>query len=85
MLKQKLHITPVSNPQRVLDIGTGTGIWAIDFGMNFSFLPQNSILTPLAATQNPSADVIGTDLSPIQPPLFVNIYYIGGIALTSSN
>jgi SAM-dependent methyltransferase len=34
----------------VLDIGTGTGIWAIDF-----------------ADAHPSAIVIGTDLSPIQP------------------
>jgi SAM-dependent methyltransferase len=37
-------------PERVLDIGTGTGIWAIDFADEF-----------------PSAVVIGTDLSPIQP------------------
>lgn len=36
--------------QRALDIGTGTGIWAIDF-----------------ADQFPTAEVIGTDLSPIQP------------------
>ncbi|KAJ5731417.1 uncharacterized protein N7483_005925 [Penicillium malachiteum] len=36
--------------QRVLDIGTGTGIWAIDF-----------------ADSHPGAEVIGTDLSPIQP------------------
>jgi SAM-dependent methyltransferase len=35
---------------KVLDIGTGTGIWAIDF-----------------ADQYPGAEVIGTDLSPIQP------------------
>jgi len=34
----------------VLDIATGTGIWAIDFANLF-----------------PSAEVIGTDLSPIQP------------------
>lgn len=39
-----------SNIQRVLDIGTGTGIWAIDFADGY-----------------PSAEVIGTDLSPIQP------------------
>lgn len=38
------------NPQRVLDVGTGTGIWALDF-----------------ADQFPSAHVIGTDISPIQP------------------
>ena len=35
---------------RVLDIGTGTGIWAVEF-----------------AEQHPEADVLGTDLSPIQP------------------
>jgi trans-aconitate methyltransferase len=34
----------------VLDIGTGTGMWAIDL-----------------AEQFPSAEVLGTDLSPIQP------------------
>lgn len=39
-----------STIQRALDIGTGTGIWAIDFADN-----------------HPSAEVIGTDLSPIQP------------------
>lgn len=50
-LDGQLHLAPIGdNPQRVLDIGTGTGIWAIDF-----------------ADQYPSAQVIGTDLSPIQP------------------
>lgn len=34
----------------MLDIGTGTGIWAIEF-----------------ALEHPNADVLGTDLSPIQP------------------
>ncbi|KAI5809234.1 S-adenosyl-L-methionine-dependent methyltransferase [Pyronema omphalodes] len=46
----KLHEAPLENPQRILDIGTGTGIWAIDM-----------------ADQYPMAEVIGTDLSPIQP------------------
>ncbi|CRG86025.1 hypothetical protein PISL3812_03028 [Talaromyces islandicus] len=40
----------VTNPSRILDIGTGTGLWAID-----------------AAQMYPSAEVIGTDVSPIQP------------------
>ncbi|KAK0647979.1 S-adenosyl-L-methionine-dependent methyltransferase [Cercophora newfieldiana] len=46
----KLFHAPLENPQSVLDVGTGTGIWAVDF-----------------ADQFPSARVIGTDLSPIQP------------------
>ncbi|KAH7166430.1 S-adenosyl-L-methionine-dependent methyltransferase [Dactylonectria macrodidyma] len=41
--------TKLENPQSILDIGTGTGIWAIDIGDAY-----------------PSAEVIGTDLSPIQ-------------------
>ena len=40
----------MKTPQRVLDIGTGTGIWATDFAEEFA-----------------SAEVVGTDLSPIQP------------------
>ncbi|KAL2009086.1 hypothetical protein VTN00DRAFT_7280 [Thermoascus crustaceus] len=51
LLGGKLFLAPIpENSQRVLDLGTGTGIWAIDF-----------------ADEYPSAQVIGTDLSPIQP------------------
>ncbi|ORX95309.1 S-adenosyl-L-methionine-dependent methyltransferase [Clohesyomyces aquaticus] len=49
-LDHKLHVAPIRSPQTILDVGTGTGIWAIDM-----------------ADQYPSATVIGTDLSPIQP------------------
>ncbi|KAF8540767.1 S-adenosyl-L-methionine-dependent methyltransferase [Trichophaea hybrida] len=50
LLDGKLHIAPIKNPHRILDVGTGTGIWAIDM-----------------ADSHPAAEVIGTDLSPIQP------------------
>ncbi|KAK1992083.1 methyltransferase domain-containing protein [Colletotrichum falcatum] len=40
----------VYGAKRVLDIGTGTGIWAMDY-----------------ADEHPQAEVIGVDLSPIQP------------------
>ena len=51
LLHGELHLCPLApNPQRILDVGTGTGIWAMD-----------------AADMYPSAEVIGTDLSPIQP------------------
>lgn len=33
----KLHFAPLENPQNVLDIGTGTGIWAIDSEKLFFF------------------------------------------------
>ncbi|PVH84833.1 SAM dependent methyltransferase [Cadophora sp. DSE1049] len=51
ILDNKLYLAPIEKTiQKALDIGTGTGIWAIDF-----------------ADEHPSATVIGTDISPIQP------------------
>jgi SAM-dependent methyltransferase len=50
LLGGRLHLAPLDHPQRILDIGTGTGIWALDIAGEF-----------------PSAEVIGTDLSAIQP------------------
>ena len=31
LLGGKLYTAPLDHPQRVLDVGTGTGLWAIDF------------------------------------------------------
>lgn len=31
LLGGRLFNAPLKNPQKVLDLGTGTGIWAIDF------------------------------------------------------
>ncbi len=32
LLGGKLHLAPIQHPQRILDVGTGTGIWAIEIG-----------------------------------------------------
>ncbi|RDW84849.1 hypothetical protein BP6252_02439 [Coleophoma cylindrospora] len=53
VLEGKLLLAPIREDiEYVLDLGTGTGIWAIDF-----------------ADQYPTAQVLGTDLSPIQPDM----------------
>jgi len=43
------YFAPLRNPRRMLDIGTGTGLWCIKMAEMF-----------------PNAEIIGTDLSPIQ-------------------
>ena len=30
-----LHLAPLENPRRILDIGTGTGIWAIQMADDY--------------------------------------------------
>jgi methylase of polypeptide subunit release factors len=56
LLGGRLHAAPLDEErtQRILDVGTGTGIWAVEM-----------------ADQFPQAEVIGTDLSPIQPSWYV--------------
>lgn len=66
-LGDQLFLAPVKEPQTVLDFGTGTGIWAIEFGTYIYTSPASStVLTP-AADRYPASQVIGSDLSPIQP------------------
>lgn len=51
MIGGKLHFAPITKDiKHTIDIGTGIGLWAIDF-----------------ADEYPQCEVIGTDISPVQP------------------
>lgn len=51
VLDGALHLSPIGEyPQRILDVGTGSGIWAMQ-----------------AADFYASAEIIGFDISPVQP------------------
>lgn len=49
-MEGRMFDAPLEQPTAILDVGTGTGIWAMD-----------------VADDYPNAQVIGVDLSPIQP------------------
>lgn len=49
-LGDRLFLAPATAFHRVLDLGTGTGIWAMEMG-----------------DAHPQADILGNDLSPVQP------------------
>jgi hypothetical protein len=66
---------------RVLDCGTGTGDWAIDFGIHhpvdvefekeFRCVADHFCALGIA-DENPEVEVVGNDLSPIQPDLYAS-------------
>jgi SAM-dependent methyltransferase len=71
LLGGELYNAPIkSSPQNILDLGTGTGIWAMDIAeyAKSSILPLSirARLTP-GDRKFPTAHVIGNDISPIQP------------------
>ncbi|KAK2827791.1 hypothetical protein FQN49_007339 [Arthroderma sp. PD_2] len=46
----RIFFAPLTKPERILDVGTGSGIWPIEMAEIF-----------------PDVEIIGTDLSPVQP------------------
>jgi hypothetical protein len=64
----RLHFAPIgTNPQNILDIGTGTGIWAISSESIRELGDGSQADSSVVGDQYPSANILGVDLSPIQP------------------
>jgi ubiquinone/menaquinone biosynthesis C-methylase UbiE len=70
LLNGELHRAPIGNtPQQILDVGTGTGIWAIDMADKY----PNSIITGTdLRSASPSPHILDgffvlTLFSPSQP------------------
>jgi hypothetical protein len=71
LMDGKLFLAPIGeNPQKIIDLGTGFGDWAIE-GMSPELLALPAVLdshdVDAVGEKLPSARVIGVDLSPIQP------------------
>lgn len=63
----RLALAPIpETTKNVLDIATGTGIWATEFGIVKS-QPKPRVPLTSPAEEHPLCKVVGTDLSPIQP------------------
>ncbi|KAK5625089.1 hypothetical protein RRF57_000805 [Xylaria bambusicola] len=76
VFNDRLALAPVRNPPRVLDFGTGTGAWAIEFGLYNTQNPmcsaqisapynQNSELIP--AMETPRKERTGTNADCVPP------------------
>jgi ubiquinone/menaquinone biosynthesis C-methylase UbiE len=69
LLEEKLHLCPLpeNRPLRILDTGTGTGIWAMDMADKYA---SSQIVCAASISFSYSLAhylQIGNDLSPIQP------------------
>lgn len=78
LFKGKLYFAPLENPKRALDLGCGTGIWAIDFAdmhpdcevIGMGMFKTTRIITLLCSLNVGCTNICFfdyIDLSPIQP------------------
>jgi SAM-dependent methyltransferase len=70
LLGGELYNAPIKSPQNILDLGTGTGIWALDIAEYVKFPILHLCMPARLLTLDrkfPGAHVIGNDISPIQP------------------
>ncbi|KAF2841941.1 methyltransferas-like protein [Patellaria atrata CBS 101060] len=61
-LDNKLFLAPVENPQRILDLGCGTGIWAMDVAEQYPNAQVKGIeLSPIQPTWTPPNAIFEID------------------------
>ena len=60
--KGELCRAPIKNPKRVLDLGTGTGIWAMDFAELATTQHLLRTVTNYEISSHPDAQVLGTQI-----------------------
>ncbi|GKU05503.1 unnamed protein product [Fusarium langsethiae] len=77
VFKGQLQLSPIApRPKRVLDVGTGGGIWALSLGIRqvicLQHIPTSLQLTIMLlltiATKHPYCSVLGVDIDPVHPP-----------------
>ncbi|KAF2708183.1 S-adenosyl-L-methionine-dependent methyltransferase [Pleomassaria siparia CBS 279.74] len=79
----KLFLAPIDNPETILDIGTGTGLWAVDMA---DYFPNAEIIgTDLSPTQTTTAppnirfEVDDASLEWTYPPSSFSYIHIRGL------
>ncbi|KAH8423768.1 class I SAM-dependent methyltransferase [Aspergillus melleus] len=61
-LDGKLHLAPIDSPQEILDVGTGTGVWAIDMADEYPSASVTGVdLSPIQPTFVPPNCVFEID------------------------
>ena len=78
---EKLYLAPIKDPKRILDCGTGTGMWALDIADEF---PDATILandlSPIQPTTAPDnlifeVDDLESDWPNREPFDFIHLRY----------
>ena len=65
----KIYIAPIESPKRILDLGTGTGLWAIDMAdRHEDALVKGVDLNPMPKVPHPNLEFEIDDIRQEWPP-----------------
>ncbi|KAF1846156.1 S-adenosyl-L-methionine-dependent methyltransferase [Cucurbitaria berberidis CBS 394.84] len=82
-LHDKLFLAPLANPARILDIGSGTGLWAVDIADHFPHAEVTATdLSPILYTSAPpnlTYEIDDANLPWTYPPNHFDFVHIRGL------